>query len=212
MNSFHHSNLVSPTPQARDLASRHPQARATPTTVRPEPFPPGSFSHAEASYAMKDATIYNASSRLPFLPTSYSQFRDAGPDHLRSAANYGFQLKEEDYTTPHPGELAQGTNSQFISMSGTNPLFSTDRSFLSSYGQGALDTTFSPLPFSSINRQQNLPHTSRETKQQTHMCEVMEASGLSEEQELNLDGPWGINGANSDLSFPHGLTVDNPQI
>ena len=41
MNSFHHSNLVSPTPQARDLASRHPQARATPSTVQPEPFPPG---------------------------------------------------------------------------------------------------------------------------------------------------------------------------
>ncbi|RFN44577.1 hypothetical protein FIE12Z_11173 [Fusarium flagelliforme] len=209
MNGFHHSNLVSPTPQTRDLASRHPQARATPSTIRPEPFPPGSFSHAEASYAMKDATIYNASSRLPFLPTSYSQFRDTGSDHLRSAANYGFQLKE-DYPTPHPGELSQGTNSQFIEMSGTNPLFSTDRSFLSSYGQGALNATFSPLPFPSINRQQDLPHTSRETKQQTHMCEAMEASGLGEEQELNLDGPWSLNGANSDLSFPHGLTFTPP--
>lgn len=41
MNGFHHSNLVSPTPQARDLASRHTQARATPSTIRPEPFPPG---------------------------------------------------------------------------------------------------------------------------------------------------------------------------
>jgi len=172
----------------------------------------GSFSHTEASYAMKDATIYNASSRLPFLPTSYSQFRDTGSDHLRSTGNYGFQLKEEDYPTPHPRELAQGTNSQFIGMPGTNPLFSTDRSFLSSYDQEALNATFSPLPFPSVNRQQGLPHTSRETKQQTHTCEVMEASGLGEEQELNLNGPWSLNGDNSDLSFPHGLTVENPQI
>ncbi|RGP60253.1 hypothetical protein FLONG3_10934 [Fusarium longipes] len=208
MNSFFHSNLVSPTPQARDLAPRHLQVREMSSSLRPESFPPGSFSHVEASYAMRDATIYNASSRLPFLPTVYSQFREPASDHLRSVANYGFQLKHEEYPGSHTGEPVQGTNSPFIGMPGTDTLFANDRPFMSSYNQGAPNATFSPLSFSPINRQTDHSQTGRETQQQTNTCEAIEANGLSEEQELNLNGSWSLHGVDSDMGFPHGLAMD----
>ncbi|KAF4466636.1 hypothetical protein FALBO_6499 [Fusarium albosuccineum] len=37
-------------------------------------------SHIEASYAMKDATIYNASSRLPFTSATHNQFHGGTPN------------------------------------------------------------------------------------------------------------------------------------
>ncbi|UZP44373.1 hypothetical protein NXS19_012185 [Fusarium pseudograminearum] len=198
MNGFFHSNIVSPTPQARDLAPRHLQARATPSSFRPESFPPGSFSQVEASYAMKDATIYNASSRLPFATADYT--------------NYGFQLKQEEYPGSHTGDLTQGTNSPYIGMPGTNPLFSNDRSFLNSYNQRALGATFSPLSFPLVNQQPDYSHTGRDMKQQTHMCETMEASGLGGDQELNLGGSWSLHDADSDMGFASRLAMDDQQI
>lgn len=238
MNGFLRSNLVSPTPQARDLAPRHFQARDMSSSLRPESFPPGmstrrgkaiiesrsliqlaysytnsgSFGHIEASYAMKDATIYNASSRLPFVPTNYGQFREPGTDHLRSAASYGFQRKQEEYSGSHIGDPTQGTNSPFTGMSGTNPLFSNDRSFINMYDPAAMNATFSPLSFSPSNRQQDHAHTGQDTKQRTHICEAMDPNGLDDEPELSLSGSWSLPGADNDLGFPHGLTVDDPQI
>ncbi|QPC73826.1 hypothetical protein HYE68_004578 [Fusarium pseudograminearum] len=212
MNGFFHSNIVSPTPQARDLAPRHLQARATPSSFRPESFPPGSFSQVEASYAMKDATIYNASSRLPFATADYSQFREPSSDHLRAATNYGFQLKQEEYPGSHTGDLTQGANSPYIGMPGTNPLFSNDRSFLNSYNQRALGATFSPLSFPLVNQQSDYSHTGRDMKQQTHMCETIEASGLGGDQELNLGGSWSLHDADSDMGFTSRLAMDDQQI
>ncbi|KAH6978545.1 hypothetical protein EDB82DRAFT_477294 [Fusarium venenatum] len=212
LNGFFHSNIVSPTPQARGLASRHLQAREILSSLQPDSFPPGSFSHAEASYAMKDATIYNASSRLPFVPTDYSQFRESGSDHLRTAANYGFQLKLEEYPGSHFGDPTQGTNSPYIGITGTNPLFSNDRPFLNSYNQRAPNAVFSPLSFPPVNQQPDHSHTGRDTKQQTHMCETMEASGLDEEQELNFNGSWSLHDADSDMGFAHGSAMDDQQI
>lgn len=172
----------------------------------------GSFSQVEASYAMRDATIYNASSRLPFATADYSQFREPSSDHLRAAANYGFQLKQEEYPGSHTGDLTQGTNSPYIGMPGTNPLFSNDRSFLNSYNQRALGATFSPLSFPPVNQQPDYSHTGRDMKQQTHMCETMEASGLGGDQELNLDASWSLHDADSDMGFASGLAMDDQQI
>ncbi|GKU10676.1 unnamed protein product [Fusarium langsethiae] len=209
MNGFFPSNIASPTPQARDLAPHHLQAREISSSLRPESFPPGSFGHVEASYAMKDATIYNASSSLPFVPVDYSQFREPGSDHLRAAANYGFQLKQDEYPGSHTGDPTQGINSPYIGMSGTNPLFSNDRSFLNSYNQRALNAAFSPLSFPPVSQQLDHSHTGRDTKQPTHMCQTMEAGGLGEEQELNLNGSWSLHDADSDMSFSHGLAMDD---
>jgi hypothetical protein len=83
---------------------------------------------------------------------------------------------------------------------------------MSSYNQRTLNATFSPLSFSAVSRQPDHSHTGQDAKQQTHMCEAMEASGLVEEQELNLNGSWSLHGADSDMGFPHGLTMDDPQI
>ncbi|SPJ87288.1 uncharacterized protein FTOL_12201 [Fusarium torulosum] len=209
---FLHSNLVSPTPQSRDLASQHLPAREGTSSLRPESFPPGSFGHVEASYAMKDATIYNASSRLPFVPENYNQFRGLAPEQIRLAADYGFQLRQGEYPGSITGGSTQGTNdSPFIGMPGANPLFSQDRSFLNSYDQGASNTTFSPLSFSPINQQQELSHNNHDAKSESQMCEEIENNGL-DDHELGLDGSWSLHATNNDLDFPHGLPMDESQI
>ncbi|KAF5027665.1 hypothetical protein F66182_226 [Fusarium sp. NRRL 66182] len=203
MDNFLQHDIVSPTPHSKDLASRQPIARERPSSLRPESFPPGSFSHIEASYAMKDATIYNASSRLPFSSTTYNQFRGFAPDHFRMAASYGFQLKQEDYSGSFTGDSAHGTNnSPFVGMSGTNTLFAQDPSFLSSYNQGTPNTTFTPLSFSSINEQQEHSHNDPDVKPQTHMCDVVDSNGLCGEQDLDINGSWSLHASNHDLDFP----------
>ncbi|KAM0248480.1 hypothetical protein ACHAP5_003426 [Fusarium lateritium] len=209
---FLHSNLVSPTPQSRDLASQHLPAREGTSSLRPESFPPGSFGHAEASYAMKDATIYNASSRLPFIPENYNQFRGLAPEHIRLAADYGFQLRQGEYPGSITGGSTQGTNnSPFIGMPGANPLFSQDRSFLNPYDQVTPSTTFSPLPFSPINQQRELSHNSHDAKSESQICEAIENNGL-DEHDLGLDGSWSLHATNNDLDFPHGLPMDESHI
>ncbi|KAM0343285.1 hypothetical protein ACHAPU_008735 [Fusarium lateritium] len=211
---FLQSNLVSPTPPSRDLAPRQLPLREAPSSLRSEPFPPGSFGHAEASYAMKDATIYNASSRLPFAPENYSQFRGLGPDQFRLTADYGFQLNKEEYPGVIAGVSTRGTNnSPFIGMPGANPLFSQDRSFLNPYEhQGTPGTTFSPMSFSPVNRRPNSAHNDRATKPQAHMCEGIENNGFCDDHELDIDGSWGLQAANDDLNFPHGLPEAESQI
>ncbi|SCN94788.1 uncharacterized protein FFNC_12104 [Fusarium fujikuroi] len=215
IDNFLHSNLVSPTPHPRDLAPRQLLGRETSNTLRPESFPPGTFSHVEASYALKDATIYNASSRLPFVPPNFDQYRGLGPDQFRLAADYGFQLKHEDYTGSITGDVTQGTNSSpFMGVPGTNPLFSHDRPFLNPYSQATPNATFSPLPFTSINRQQDQLHNDGGMKTpQAQICEPNENNGgLGEEQELSMHAPWNLNGTENDLDFSHSLAVDDSQM
>ncbi|WZH44926.1 uncharacterized protein QYS62_005954 [Fusarium acuminatum] len=172
----------------------------------------GSFGHVEASYAMKDATIYNASSRLPFVPENYNQFRGLAPEHVRLAADYGFQLRQGEYPGSITGGLTQGANnSPFIGMPGANPLFSQDRSFLNPYEQGTPNARFSPLSFSPINQQQELSHNNHDVKSESEMCEGIENNGL-DEHELGLDGSWSLHATNNDLDFPHGLPMEESQI
>ncbi|KAF4989994.1 hypothetical protein FGRMN_8768 [Fusarium graminum] len=238
---FLQSNLVSPTPPSRDLVPRQLPSREGPSSLRTEPFPPGvfkdqnasgwpakempglqehtyrlpgSFGHAEASYAMKDATIYNASSRLPFAPENYNQFRGLGPDRFRLAADYGFQLNKEEYPGVIAGGSAGGTNSSsFIGMPGANPLFSQDRSFLNPYEhQGTPSTTFSPLSFSPVNRRPISSHNERTAKPQAHMGEGIENNDFCDDHELDIDGSWGLQAANDDFKFHHGLPENDSQI
>ncbi|KAF4448528.1 hypothetical protein F53441_8074 [Fusarium austroafricanum] len=212
MDNFLNSNLVSPTPQSRDLATRKIPAREGFSSLRPESFPPGSFGHAEASYALKNATIYNASSRLPFVPSNFDQLRGLGPEQFHLAADYGYQLKQEEYPGSISGEATQGTNnSPFMGLSGASPLFPQDRSYLNPYSQGAPNATFSPLSFSSMSRQQDHSNNDREMKVQTHICEAIESNnGLGEQQDLDINGSWNLHDTNNDLDFSHGLTVDDP--
>ncbi|KAF4943423.1 hypothetical protein FGADI_13430 [Fusarium gaditjirri] len=214
-DNFLHSNLVSPTPHPRDQAPRQLLGRETSNTFRPESFPPGTFSRAEASYALKDATIYNASSRLPFIPPNFEQYRGLGPDQFRLAADYGFQLKHEDYTGSLTGDTTQGANnSPFMGVPGTNPLFSHDRLFSNPYSQATPNATFSPLPFSSINREQDHLHNDGGMKpRQAHICEPNEnTGGLEEEQELSMNASWNLHGTENELDFSHGLAVDDSQM
>jgi len=164
---------------------------------------------------LKDATIYNASSRLPFVPPNFDQYRGLGPDQFRLAADYGFQLKHEDYTGSITGDTTQGTNnSPFMGVPGTNPLFSHDRPFLNPYSQATPNATFSPLSFSSINRQQDHLHNDAGMKPpQAQICEPNENNGgLGDEQELSMNVSWNLHGTENDLDFSHGLAVDDSQM
>ncbi|KAF5630811.1 hypothetical protein F52700_7030 [Fusarium sp. NRRL 52700] len=215
IDNFLQSNLVSPTRHPRDLTPRQLLSRETSNTLRPESFPPGTFSHVEASYALKDATIYNASSRLPFDPPNFDQYRGIGSDQFRLTADYGFQLKHEDYSGSITGDVTQGANSSpFMGVPGTNPLFSHDRPFLNPYNQATPNATFSPLSFTSINRQQDHLHNDGGMKTpQAQVCEPNENNGgLGEEQELSMNAPWNLNGTENDLDFSHGLAVDDSQM
>ncbi|PNP83078.1 hypothetical protein FNYG_03400 [Fusarium nygamai] len=215
IDNFLHSNIVSPTPHPRDLAPRQLLSRETSNALRPESFPPGTFGHVEASYALKDATIYNASARLPFVPPNFDQYRGLGPDQFRLAADYGFQLKHEDYTGSITGDVTQGTsNSPFMGVPGTNPFFSHDRPFLNPYSQATPNAIFSPLSFTSINRQQDHLHNDGGMKTpQAQICEPNENNdGLGEEQELSMNTPWNLNGTENDLDFSHGLAMDDSQV
>ncbi|KAF4975006.1 hypothetical protein FZEAL_8151 [Fusarium zealandicum] len=212
MSTIPHSNLVSPTPQSKELPPRHFTARDGNNSLRPESFPPGSFGHIEASYAMKDATIYNASSRLPFTPSTHNHFHGIDQDLFRSSSTNAFHIKQEDFSGSI-GDSTQGTNgSPFVGMTGTNPLFTQDRLFLGSYNQGTPNTSLSTLSFSPINRQREHLHGTREFKPQTHLCEMMNRNDLCNEKDSDLSGPWNLHHSNHNLDFPDGLATDDPQI
>ncbi|KAF4335150.1 hypothetical protein FBEOM_10992 [Fusarium beomiforme] len=203
IDSFLHSNLVSPTPQSRDLGTRQLPGREASIPLRPDSFPPGTFGHVEASYALKDATIYNSSSRLPFAPSNFDRFRGIDLDQLRLAADYGFQPKYEEYTGSIAGDTVHVTNnSPFMGVSGANPLFFQDRSFLNPYSQATPNATFSPLSFSSVNQQQDHSHNDGGMQQQAQICEANEnISALGEEQELSINASWNLHGTENDLDF-----------
>ncbi|KAM5364859.1 hypothetical protein ACJZ2D_011333 [Fusarium nematophilum] len=213
LNTVPRANLVSPTPHARDLPSRQFGLRDGNSSLRPESFPPGSFSHIEASYAIKDATIYNASSRLPFTPPAPSQFHGVSQDHFRLSSNSAFQMKQEDYSGSVSGSSTQGTHDNpFLGISGGNPLFTQDRLFLSSYNQATPNTSLSSLSFSPISRQREHSHGARDVKPQTHLCEVLDVNDLRDGKGSGLDGPWNLHPSNHDLDFPDGLVTEDPQI
>ncbi|KAI8720744.1 hypothetical protein NCS52_00520300 [Fusarium sp. LHS14.1] len=206
------SNLVSPTPLGRDLP-RHFTSRDGTSSLRPESFPTGSFGHIEATYAMKDATIYNTSSRLPFTVPAHNQFHGIGQDHFRFSSNNMFHMKREDYTGSMAGDSAQGANdSPFASIAGANPLFSQDRLFLNPYTQGSPSASLSTLSFSPINRPRERSQSARDVKPTTHLCEVMDGNDLCDVKTPVLDGGWHLHPSNHELDFPDGLASEEPQI
>lgn len=162
---------------------------------------------------MKDATIYNASSRLPFPVPAHSQFHGISQDHFRFSQNNAFHLKQEDYTGSLAGDPIQGTSDNpFTNLSGVNPLFSQDRLFLNSYSQGSPSTPLSTLSFSPINRPRERSHSARDVKPATHLCEVMDGNDLCDMKTPGLDGAWNLHPSNHELDFPDGLTSEEPQI
>ncbi|KAF5006389.1 hypothetical protein FDECE_7235 [Fusarium decemcellulare] len=170
-------------------------------------------SHIEASYAMKDATIYNASSRLPFTSATHNQFHGVSQDHFRLASNNAFQLKQDDYSGSIAGDSTQGTTeSPFAGMPSTNPFFSQDRLFLNSFNQGTPNTTLPTLSFSPVNRQRERSHGTREVKPQTHLCEVMDSNDLCDGKDSGLSGSWTLHPSNHELDFPDELATEDPQI
>lgn len=174
----------------------------------------GSFGHMEASYAMKDATIYNASSRLPFATSS--QFNGINQEPFGLSSNNSMQPKQEEYTG-QTGERANGN--QFLTASGSNPLLSQDRLFLGPYSQASTNGSLRPLAFTPINRPREQLNNPRDlnfmsshdesAKPDGQTCDSGESGDFCNSKDLSLHGTWGLQPPGSDMDLQSNLNPED---
>ncbi|KAH7023303.1 hypothetical protein EDB80DRAFT_36864 [Ilyonectria destructans] len=221
LNPISQSNLVSPTPSSRDLSSRMFGARdVSRGRVHAQPYL-GTFNHIEASYAMKDATIYNASSRLPF--TTSSQFNGFNQEPFGLSSNGPLQAKQEDYPHSSAGDSVHRTSgSHFLNVSGTNPLLSHDRLFLSPYTQAGANQSLRSLAFTPINRPTEHLHSARDItlassnggnpKSETQPCEALGSGDFCDGKDMTLHGTWGLQAPSSEIGIQTNLNPEDLRI
>ncbi|KPM44714.1 hypothetical protein AK830_g1870 [Neonectria ditissima] len=221
MNPISQSNLVSPTPSSRELSAKIFGTRdGSRGRMHPQPYL-GSFNHMEAAYALKDATIYNASSRLPF--SASSQFNGLNQEPFGLSSNGPLQAKQEDYSHPNAGDSTHRTSgNQFLGVSGTNPLLSHDRLFLSPYNQATTNPSLRSLAFTPINRARDHLHDSRDInvapsnsemiKSETHACETVDNGEFCDSKDMGLHGSWNLQTATDGLDIQHNLNPEDLHI
>ncbi|OAA43297.1 hypothetical protein NOR_04664 [Metarhizium rileyi] len=155
-----HSPLMSPTPSSRDVSARLFPARNTLRTrvhnniydnyggntnfvsvCQPE----------TTSFAVNDPSIYNYSSRPPFV--SCNNVGNSGNYMFRFNSSSLLQPKSERHQSPGPGELVNGAgNPQYLHVSESNPLFAQDRAIFGPYNTIGPSQTLSSLNMHSMNR------------------------------------------------------------
>ncbi|KAF7564057.1 hypothetical protein G7046_g4 [Stylonectria norvegica] len=157
LNPMSQPPFVSPTPTSRDLSSRLFTGReGSRGRVQVQSYL-SPFNHLEASYAMNDATIYNASSRMPFAATN--QFSGISQDQFRLSPSNSLRTKQEGHIDANSGDSVHvAGGNQFLNISGANPLFSHDHLFLSPYSQAAPNASLPSLAFTPINRPREHAH------------------------------------------------------
>ncbi|KAM4054898.1 hypothetical protein HRG_005716 [Hirsutella rhossiliensis] len=179
LNPISHSNVVSPTP-SRDLSTR-------------------SLANVETSYGLTDATMYGGSARLSFAGNSH--FGALSQDNFRLNPNNLPQAKHGDYSSGAGDSLSNPGNNQFLTMSESNPLFSHDRMFLTSFSQPHTSQAMSSFSFTPINRGRDHSravhdHEQRATgpniKVEAHMCDDIENTPSSDVKQstFTLNGIW----------------------
>ncbi|KAH7162788.1 hypothetical protein B0J13DRAFT_633900 [Dactylonectria estremocensis] len=239
LNPIAQSNLVSPTPSSRDLSSRMFGARdvnrgrtqhqpyldagtimlrtSKGTNINNEK---GTFNHIEASYAMKDATIYNASSRLPF--NTLSQFSGLNQEPFGLSPSGSLQAKQEDYTYSGAGDSGQrASGSQFLSVSGTNPLLSHDR-LLSPFNQTGVNMSLRSLAFTPVNHQREHLSNTRDTntslyndeksKQEMQPCETLGNGDFCDGKDPTLHATWALRAAGNEIGIQPNLNPEDLRI
>ncbi|EHK40892.1 hypothetical protein TRIATDRAFT_165088, partial [Trichoderma atroviride IMI 206040] len=151
LNPISHSNLVSPTPQSRDIPDRSFSGREINR---------GALNHSDLSYALNGTSIYNNTPRFTFASSNH--FNTLSHDHFRLSSGHHAQHKLDDFSNPGTNDAVSATN-QFLDMPGANPLFSQDRLF---FGSGSAQN-LSSLGFTSINRNQDAAHSMRQNHDQS---------------------------------------------
>ncbi|KFA78397.1 hypothetical protein S40288_04918 [Stachybotrys chartarum IBT 40288] len=160
LNSNSPSNIVSPTPTARELPHRVPTARGTTRARLPGHYFPmhevamglTAFDQTEP-YGLDGAAFYDHPARLPF--SANAVFGGLAHDHFRASPSSQFLLKQEDQSLSVNDNPLHGTDGHsYLGISGANPIFSQDRLFLNSYNQAPGAQPMSCLGFTAVNRAQ----------------------------------------------------------
>ncbi|KAK7431072.1 hypothetical protein QQZ08_002353 [Neonectria magnoliae] len=221
LNPISQSNLVSPTPSSRELSAKIFGTRdGSRGRMHSQPYL-GTFNHMEASYALKDATIYNASSRLPF--SASSQFNGINQEPFGLSSNGPLQAKQEDYSHTSAGDPTHRPNgNQFLGVSGTNPLLSHDRLFLSPYDQATANASLRSLEFTPINRQREHLHNARDInvasssgesiKSEAHACDAIDNGEFCDSKDMGMQGTWNLQTTSDGLDMQHNLNPEDLHI
>ncbi|EFY92832.1 hypothetical protein MAC_01070 [Metarhizium acridum CQMa 102] len=142
------------------------------------------------SFTMNDPSIYNYSSRLPFL--SCNNVGSSGNYMFRFNSNSLLQPKPERHQSPGHGEMVNGTgNPQYLHISESNPLFAQDRPIFGSYstiGPSQTLSSFNIQPISrssdynqaAANNQEDHATTSCSIKMESHYSDMMANASTGE--------------------------------
>ncbi|KAH6606557.1 hypothetical protein Trco_005710 [Trichoderma cornu-damae] len=208
LNPVSHSNLVSPTPASRDVPDRAFSARDL-NRVR------------DLSYALNGASLFSNPTRFPFATGSH--FSTLGHDHFRLSSGHHAQPKLDDFSNAGANE-ASALASQFLDMTGANPLFSQDRLFLGSCGQPGSAQSMSSLGFTSINRNQDVSHAAQQSQDQDQsaanikleqqLCDVLDDGNLDDEKEprFSAHGIWEPQGSDNGIDIHESLRHDELEL
>lgn len=151
---------------------------------------------------MNDPSIYNYSSRLPFL--SCNNVGSSGSYMFRFNSNSLLQPKPERHQSPGHGEMVNGTgNPQYLHISESNPLFAQDRPVFGSYsstGPSQTLSSFSLQPISrssdynqaAANNQEDHATTSCSIKMESHYSDMMAnvAAGECKQTSFTENEVW----------------------
>ncbi|KAI5465952.1 hypothetical protein BGZ63DRAFT_400385 [Mariannaea sp. PMI_226] len=225
LNPISQPNLISPTPASRDVARIFGTRDIGHGRTQQSPQPylgmlmtrKGSFSQLEAAYAIREATIYNGSSRPAFNPSS--QFSGASQEPFGMSSSGSIQPKQADHANQITERLSGG---HFVDLAGTNPLLSHDRLFLTSFTQPQANLSLRSLAFTPINRPREQLHDPRDiglgssndegSKLEVQTCDEGVNGHFSNDKDLSLHGTWGLQHPGSDMDLHNHLNPEDLRI
>ncbi|UKZ63039.1 uncharacterized protein TrAtP1_004267 [Trichoderma atroviride] len=225
LNPISHSNLVSPTPQSRDIPDRSFSGREINRgRGQEQPYLSmgahaglGALNHSDLSYALNGTSIYNNTPRFTFASSNH--FNTLSHDHFRLSSGHHAQHKLDDFSNPGTNDAVSATN-QFLDMPGANPLFSQDRLF---FGSGSAQN-LSSLGFTSINRDQDAAHSMRQNHDQSQsaaniklepqLCDVLDEGNIDDEKEsrYSVHGLWEPQGSDNGVDINEDLRHDELEL
>ncbi|KAF4581005.1 geranylgeranyltransferase beta subunit [Ophiocordyceps camponoti-floridani] len=218
LNQITHSNVASPTPSTRDMPNRLLSARDANRGRNSTHgylghgghMTLGSLAQSDSAFGIGDSPMYGSSARLPFAATNH--FGSLAQDSFRLSSGHHQQPKHGDYPSAAGDSLPSSSGGQFLTMSESNPLFSHDRLFLSSFSQQHTSQPLSSLGFTPINRgrEQSLATHDQERrasgpsiKTEPHLCDGLD-SGEAKQGPF-VSGLWDPQPSENSLDLPDDL-------
>ncbi|PFH59181.1 hypothetical protein XA68_12689 [Ophiocordyceps unilateralis] len=218
LNPISHSNVASPTPSTRDMPTRLLPVRDSNRGRNPTHgylghgghMTLGSLAQSDATFGISDSPMYSSSARLPFTATNH--FGALAQESFRLNPGHHQQPKHGDYSSTTGDSLSSSSGSQFLTMSESNPLFSHDRLFLSSFGQQHASQPLSSLGFTPINRGRDNSLTAHDNerrasgpsiKTEPQLCDGID--GSEAKQGPFGSGLWDPQPSENSLALPEDL-------